>query len=291
MKTTRLLLVTLVISLCSSTQAETQDDQAISLKDITCTAGTLTQLYNFFEDQQYVLVGQGKLLSDNPASKDFFSALFLVSSSMDYFHVVILDKKDNGKYEGCISLSAREIDFQMQAPINHLLTRNNRAHDLFLSEFPGNGHCPDQDTRCSPWNKNTLLAKQKPLLTGYEYSVELENDPYEEIVELNIDGQIIHPTRGALTELARKKYTLRLTNELDEPEEDIEAAKEIYKNILDDVDHRLPLLSLNLTGNDQWKIYRIDRTNGLVWIMLQGNGFVPFPLKSDSYEKFTESLN
>jgi hypothetical protein len=286
-----LLLTTLVIALCSFTQADTEDDQDISLKEITCTAGTLTQLYKFFEDHQYVLVGQGKLLPDNPASKDFHNALFLVSSSMDYFHVVILDKKGNGKYEGCISLSAREIDFQMQTPINHLLIRNNRAHDLFLSEFPDNGNCPNQDARCSPWIKNTLLEKQKPLLTGYEYSVGPEKDPYEEIVELNIDGQIIHPTRGALTELARKKYTLRLTNELDEPKADIEAAKEIYKNILDDVDHRLPLLSLNLTGNDQWKIYRIDRTNGLVWIMLQGDGFAPFPLKSDSYEKFTESLN
>ena len=284
------LLLNIVIFL-SYTQADTQESQEISLKDITCTAGSLQQLYNFFEGHQYVLVGQGRQSTDNYAQNDFPDTLFLVSATMDYFHVVTLQQKKNNKYEGCITLSAREIDIQMQSPVDQLLPRNNRAHYLFLPEIPENGKCPDNVPACVPWTESAKFTNQKPLLTGYEYSVKLEDDPYEEVVELKIGTQTIHPTRGALAELARKKYTLRLTNALGESEADVEAAKEIYENILFDVDHKLPLIILNASANGQWKIHKLDRSRGLVWVLLQGKEFSPFPLNSDSYKKFTKSLN
>ena len=288
--TFRFLLLQLIV-LSSFTQADTHKGQEITLNEITCTAGSLQQLYNFFEGHKYVLVGQGRQAAESGIKNEFADTLFLVSAAMDYLHVVSLVKQEINKYEGCITLSAREIDIQMQPPVDQLLSRNNREHYLFLPEIPENGKCPDNKSDCLPWTKNSNLTSHKPLLTGYEYSVELQEDPYEEVVELKIGEQTIRPTRGELAELARKKYTLRLTNELGESKEDVEAAKEIYKSILYDVDHKLPLIILTATASGQWKIYKLDRASGLVWSLLEGDEFSSFPLKSDRYKSFAKTLN
>ena len=281
----------LLILLLSYAQADTQESQEITLKEITCTAGSLQQLYDFFEQQQYVLVGQGRQSTEHQQGNDFADTLFLVSATMDYFHVVTLTPQENNKFEGCITTSAREIDLQILPPLAQLLPRNNREHLLFLPAIPENSACPEQDPDCVPWVESSALITRELALTGYEYSEKPAEDPYEEVVELTIGEQTIHPSRGELAELARKKYTLRLTNELGESEDDVEAAKEIYESILNDVDHKLPLIILTTKGSGQWKLYRLDRTSGLAWIVVQGDEFVPFPLKSDRYKKFTKNLN
>ena len=267
------------------------NEQNISLNEITCTTGTLSQLYDFFADQNYVVVAQGRQLAEQQKQKNFPDTLFLVSAQMDYFHLVTLIETGQNKYQACISLSAREVDLQIRAPIDNLLARKNREHYLHISEMPKDGECAAQNSHCIPWQSISYIFNRKPLISGYEYSVELTEDPYNEVVELTIDGQTIHPTRGALTELARTKYALRLTNQLNESKEDIEAAKEIYKNIHSDVDHKLPLIILNLTGNDKWSIYKIDRAQGLVWEEFRGDDFKTFPLEDDTYKQFVKTSN
>ena len=267
------------------------DEQDISLKDITCTTGTLSQLYDFFAEQNYVLVAQGKQLLDDGEQQNYSDTLFLVSTEMDYFHAVTLNKTGQNKYKGCISLSAREVDFQLQSPIDDLLPRKNREHYLYISETPEDGKCPAQDTACTPWPSIAYITNSKPLLSGYEYSIEPDGDPYTEIVELTIGEQTIHPTRGALAELARTKYALRLTNELNESEEDVAAAIEIYGSIHKDIDHGLPLVVFNVTGSNKWSIYKIDQSKGLVWTMLQGSNLTTFPLETESYRDFVKTSN
>ena len=286
----KILYLLLLIPLLAHTT-----EQDISLKEITCTTGTLSQLYNFFADQEYVLVAQGKQNLDDGKQENYLDTLFIVSTNMEYFHVVTLNRSGQheyeDKYKGCISLSAREIDFQIKAPVENLLPRKNREHYIFFSETPKNGKCPEDETSCTPWASNGYIADRKPLVSGYTYTGEHPEDPYTEIVELNVGDKTIHPTRGALAELARTKYALRLTNELNESEEDAEAAIEIYKKIHSNVDHKLPLIVLNLTGNNNWIIYKIDQSKGLVWTLLSGSNLATFPLEIENYEEFVKTSN
>ncbi|MEM8845408.1 MAG: hypothetical protein AAGB35_10265 [Pseudomonadota bacterium] len=284
-------LVVAVLSLSLFYNSHANEKEEISLKEITCASGSLSQLYEFFADQNYVLVAQGRQSQTNGKQIDFSDSLFLVSSDMDYFHLVTLKEIKQNTYEGCISLSAREVDLQIQTPLDDLLTRKNREHYLFISKTTKDGKCPTQDASCKSWSSTSYIANRKPLISGYEYSVEKPEDSYNEIVELTIGDQTIHPTRGALAELARTKYALRLTNQLNESEEDLEAAKEIYINILRDLDHKIPLIVLNLTGTNKWSIYKIDQAQGLVWEMFNGDNLITYPLEEESYQQFVKTSN
>ena len=262
------------------------DDKGQKLEESFCAQGSQQQLYDFFTEQEYVIFAQGKRFSKNGQLQEFADVLFLVSPDMEFFHLVTQKKIDDTKYKACIFSSAREVDYRFSSPIPDLLPAKNREHFLFLDKIPDDGECPKDKTQCTPWTAWSHMIKQTFLFSAYMYSAKWDYDAYEEIVDLTLEGKTIHPTRGALAELARTKYAVRMRNELSESKEDREAAKQVYEKIFDEVDHALPLIVLILTDNRKWAISVIDRKKGLVWTPMQGRELELYPLSRSSYEKF-----
>ena len=257
------------------------------LEDGFCTNGSHKQLYTFFTEKDYVVVAQGKRIQPNGKIKDFADVLFLVSPDMEYFHTVTLNGIRHDHFKACIFSSAREIDYQFAAPVPELLPRNNRAHIVLLAnDIPKNASCSDDDKYCTSWTNWSRNLKQTFLLSAYRYSTKRENDTYNEIVELALDNKVIRPTRGALTEHARKKYALRLRNALHESKEDVEAAKIAYKQIHDEVDHKLALIFITITESRDWSISEVNRENGLVQTVLHGIELELYPMPNNTYKEF-----
>ena len=259
-----------------------------NLEDSDCAYGSHKELYDFFTEKNYIVIAQGKRIQPNSKVKDFADVLFLVSPNMEYFHAVTLNGIKYDYFKACIFSSAREIDYQFAPPTPNLLPRINREHTVFLLDnIPKNASCPIGDKDCKPWSQWSYNLKQTSLLSAYSYSTKWENDPYNEIVELTLDNKIIRPTRGVLSEHARTKYALRLRNELNENIKDAKNAKVAYKQIHDEVDHKLPLIFLNLTDSRDWSIDEINRDKGLVQTVLYGVDLELYPMPNSAYEKIS----
>lgn len=256
------------------------------LLDENCTYGSHKELYKFFTEKKYAVIAQGKRIQDNGSIKDFADVLFLISPDMAYFHAVTLTGVKYDHFKACIFTSAREIDFQFASPVPNLLERINREHLVFLvNDIPKNSSCPVQDTSCMPWSEWSPLLKQTSIFTAYTYSNQNEYDPYNEIVQLTLDSNIITPTRGVLAEHARVKYALRLRNELKEASSDLQAAKQAYSHIHDEIDHKLPLIFLTADKNRGWSITQVNRENGLARRILNGVELELYPMNRVAYKE------
>ena len=279
-----LLALTIV---CNTVLAS--DNSIPNLEDGYCAYGSHKELYNIFSEKNYIVIAQGKRIQPNGNTKDFADVLFLVSPDMEYFHTVTLNGIKYNHFKACVFSSAREIDYQFAPPTPNLLPRINREHTVFLADnIPKNSSCPNNDKHCMPWSQWSHNLKQTSLLSAYTYSTKWKTDSYNEIVELTLDNKIIHPTRGTLSKHARTKYALRLRNELNESIKDAKNAKAAYKQIHDEVDHKLPLVFLNLTDTRNWSIDEINREKGLVQTLLQGIEFELYPIMNSVYKKFLE---
>ena len=280
--------ILLIVSLFSSVIVYAVETDGEKFNESFCATGSQQQLQEFFTEQNYVVFAQGKQINKNGLLSEFPNVLFLVSPDMEFFHLVTQQKSDQQKFKACIFSSAREVDYRFASPIPDLLPHKNREHFLFLDNIPKNGVCPPDTLNCIPWSEWSHMIKQTFLFSAYMYSAKWNYDAYEEIVDLRLDNKTIHPTRGALSELARTKYAVRMRNELNESETDVNAAKNVYKQIFDEVDHGLPIVMLMLTDNRKWAVTVIDRKKGLVWTPMQGKELELYPLPRRSYEKFKE---
>ena len=268
-----------------------EDSNTPKVTQKSCKSGTTTMLKIFFSDESLIQIASGKRTRKSGFIGDQPDVLFLLSKDMDFFHVVTLKPIENDQFEACIFTSAREIDFQIASPIPNLLDRKNREHLLFLNDVPKNGECPPERTICKPFSGPSEFAIKKFLLTGYMYSELWELDAYQEIVDLTVDNKVIHPTRGALSELARTKYSSRLRNELEETDTDRKAAKDVYRNIYQEVDHGHPLFTFVLGENKTWEIVLLDRQRGVVWQPIHGTDLQIYPLSKREYEQFLTTEN
>lgn len=281
----RLSLVLILLTLATSSFANNESNQP--LEEGLCTYGSHSELYRFFSEKNYIVVAQAKRIQNNGSIKDFADVLFLVSPDMEYFHAVTLNGIKYDYFKACIHSSGREIDYQFASPIPDLLTRKKRAHLVFLpDDIPKDGACLSNDKSCTTWSNWSATLKQAFLFSAYAYSENWENDLYNEIVELTLDSKVIRPTRGTLSEHARTKYALRLRNELKESNKDQKSAKQAYKQIHDEVDHKLALVLLNISENRDWSLSQIDREKGLVLTVIHGVELELYPMQNSAYKKF-----
>ena len=287
----QIILIILSVFLLLPIQGIAAEDSNKKLQESFCAEGSQQQLLDFFTAEDYVVFAQGKRFSKSGQLQGFADVLFLVSPDMEFFHLVTQKKIDGGKYKACIFSSAREVDYRFASPIPNLLQAKNREHFLFLDKIPKDGKCPPDKAQCTPWSNWSHMIRQTFLFSAYMYSAKWNYDAYEEIVDLTLDGKTIHPTRGALAELARTKYAVRMRNELSESKEDQEAAKQVYEKIFDEIDHALPIIVLMLTDNRKWAVSIIDRVKGLVWTPMQGRDLELYPLPRSAYEKFLTNKN
>ena len=254
--------------------------------NIECAYGSHKELYKFFTAEKYAVIAQGKRIQANGDIKDFADVLFLLSPDMTYFHAITLAGVEYDYFKACIHSSAREVDFQFASPIPELLQRKNREHLVFLvKNLPKDSSCPTHNNSCITWSEWSPLLEQTFLFSAYAFASDAENDPYNELVELTLDNKKIRPTRGVLTEHARVKYALRLRNELNESAHDLKAAKDAYKQIHDEVDHKLPLIFLSVSQDRTWRITEINRNNGLAETILHGVELQLYPMKQEEYKK------
>jgi hypothetical protein len=288
----KVLFLFLFAIICSPHTSLASNKNSSNLEDSFCTYGSHKQLYKFFAEKDYIVIAQGKRLQPNSDIKDFADVLFLVSPDMEYFHAVTLSGIKHDHFKACIFSSAREIDYQFSSPIPDLLTRKNREHVVLLADdIPKNTSCPNSDKYCTPWTNWSHTLKQTLLLSAYTYSTKWRNDSFKEIVELTLDNKVIRPTRGKLTEHARKKYALRLRNELNESKEDLKNTKIAYKQIHDEVDHKLPLIFLSLTETRDWSLSEVNREEGLVKTVLHGVKLELYPMPNNAYKEFLDDLS
>ena len=254
-----------------------------------CTFGSHIELYAFFSERNYIVVAQAKRMQDSGKTKDFADVLFLVSPNMEYSHVVILNGIKHDHFKACIHSSSREIDYQFASPIPDLLIRKNREHLVFLSgDIPKDASCISNDNSCTPWSDWSATLKQAFLFSAYAYSPSWENDPYKDVVELTLDDKVIRPMRGVFTEYVRKKYALRLRNDLKESNKDQKAAKLAYKQIHDEVDHKLALVLLNINENRDWSLSQINRKKGFVKTFIHGVELELYPMQNSAYKRFLQ---
>ncbi len=281
----KLVVLFLLLAVITPHTGFTSSKNSPNLEDNFCTYGSHKELYKFFAEKNYIVIAQGKRTHPNGNIKDFADVLFLVSPDMEYFHTVTLNSIKYDHFKACIFSSAREIDYQFASPIPNLLPRKNREHVVLLNNgMPNKTTCPNNDKYCTPWSHWSHKSQTNtPKLSAYTYSTKRENDPYNEIVELTLDNKVIRPTRGKLTEHTRKKYALRLRNALNENKEDVKMTKIAYKQIHDEVDHKLPLILLNLTETRDWSLSEVNRKKGLVETVLHGIELELYPIPNSAY--------
>ncbi len=283
----KLLFTTLIVCLSLHYQASATENK--QLEEDYCAHGSHKELYQFFTQQNYAVIAQGKRIQPNGNIKDFADVLFLLSPDMAYFHAVTLNGIKYDYFKACIYSSAREIDFQFASPIPDLLERKNREHLVFLvKDIPKDNICPSHNPACIPWSEWSKLLKQTFIFSAYAYSSQSAYDPYNEIVEITIDSKTIAPTRGVLAEHARVKYALRLRNELQESIDDLNAAKEAYIHIHNEVDHKLPLMFLSADKNRGWTITQVNRESGLAEKILHGIDLELYPMNQADYKKLLQ---
>ena len=276
----------LIVCLLGVNSVCAEESTRQKLEENFCANGSQQQLLDFFTEQQYVLIAQGRRINVDATIKEFHDVLFLLSPDMEFFHLVTQEKVADSKFKACIFSSAREVDYKFTSPVPDLLPEINREHLVFLNSIPKDGECPVGEINCVSWSKWSHMVKQTFLFSAYMYSGEWNYAVYEEIVELTVDGKSIHPTRGALSELARKKYAARLRGELGEEKDERQSAMKAYTEIYKEADHGLPLVMLMLTDNRKWAITIVDREKGLVWTPMQGRDLELYPLPRTVYEGF-----
>lgn len=277
----------LIIILLENTGAE--DQIATTKIGPTCTFGTPQELNLFFDQQELVQIAKGKRRHTQKKSQDNIEVIFLLSKDMDYFHVATVKPEHGEHYRACIISSAREIDFQIDPPVENFLQRKPREHLLFLNDVPTDGECPADKNNCAPWSGPAELVGTKYLLTAYLYSEHWHLDAYTQIVDIKVDKKLIQPARGMLAEFARLKYASRLRNELNEDATLLNTAKEAYRNIYSEVDHEQPLYMFTIDEHDNWQIKMLDRHRGIVWTPIHGDNLEIYPLSQDEYKQLRDN--
>ncbi len=286
----KLIYLIILLTLSTMHASIASDSENSNDEASTCSYGSHKELYAFFSEKNYIVVAQGKRIQPNGSVKDFADVLFLITPDMDYFHAVILTGITYDHFKACIFSSAREIDYQFAPPIPNLLSRNNREHLVFFNNQSSKDNaCANKDNNCISWDNWLSKSKQTFLFSAYKYSTNWRNDPYDEIVELRLDNKVIRPTRGKLSEHARKKYALRLRNELNETKDEVKTTKVAYKEIHDEVDHKLPLIFLALNETRDWSLSEVSREDRSVHSIIHGVEFELYPMTASSYKNFTNS--
>lgn len=255
----------------------------------TCTFGNSAELTSFFSRQQLVQIAKGVRRNPDSKRQDQTEVIFLVSEDMKFFHVATLKPENDQQLRACIISSAREVDLQVDPPIENFLLRKPREHLLFLDDVPKTGECPPDKNNCTPWTGKKELIGKNYLLTAYLYSEHWQVDAYTQIVDIRLDKKLIQPSRGILSEFARLKYAARLRNEFNEDAELIEKAKHAYQNIYDEVDHEHPLYLFIINENNTWEIKMLDRHRGIVWVPLRGDNLELYPLDPDEYKQLRDN--
>lgn len=255
----------------------------------TCTFGSLSELNDFFVRQDLIQIAKGTRRNTNKESHDNTEVHFLLSKDMTYFHVATIKPEHGDQFRACIISSAREIDLQIDPPVENFLQRKPREHLLFLNDVPTEGECPADKNNCKSWNGPAELFGTKYLLTAYLYSEHWHLDAYTQIVDIKMDKKVIQPTRGMLTEFARLKYASRLRNELNEDDAVLNTAKEAYRNIYSEVDHEHPLYMFIIGEDDRWQIKMLDRHRGIVWTPIRGDNLEIYPLSQDVYKQLRDN--
>lgn len=286
MRVNLLILLSFCLLLVS---LNTQAAKDKSFDDDYCAYGSHKELYHFFTNEKYAVIAQGNRIQANGKIKDFPDVLFLLSPDMAYFHAVTLAGVKYDHFKACIFTSAREIDFQFVSPIPELLKRKNREHLVFLiNDIPKQSTCPTGNSACMPWSEWSERLQKTFILSAYAYPNHAQVDPYNELVELTIDTKTIAPTRGVLAEHARVKYALRLRNQLKESSADMQAAKDAYLHIHNEIDHKLPLIFVSVENNRDWNITQINRENGLAETILEGVDLELYPMNQAEYKKLLD---
>jgi len=104
----KLILLSFLFALSQTPWAE--EEQAPAKIGPTCTFGTAFELDLFFARKNLVQIAKGRRTSAHKKSLDDVEVLFLVSTDLQFFHVVTLKSEHGKQYRACIISSAREVD-------------------------------------------------------------------------------------------------------------------------------------------------------------------------------------
>ena len=259
----------------------TADNQSTSLLNHSCIQGSLTQIQNHFLENNSLIFARGQTLSQNDEKR----VLFVVSYPINTFQIVSLIALGNSHYEACIESTSIEVDYRDEtAPVRKLFERTYRGHEIFNDTIP-NLECETEPDVCHFWPSYNNHP-DTTILSAYELSDSASTSSYNEIVKLKIGPHIISPSRGRLAELARTKFALRMNNQVDESASDIEAGKQIYREIYQNFDHKLALIIFSHTATYDWNVKKINRNTGQMSTLIEGTSLEMYPLSRNTYLSF-----
>ena len=274
-------LVTL-IGLCwqGAVQAQPLPQSSITPERVEhCHIGSADEIVEFYALNHYVLFAQAE---HKTAQGKQSQVQFLVTSDMAYFYIARIRLLQGNVREACLKLLAREVDYQLVAPIAGLLKRKPRHHFLFFEQLPSSSRCATEKQGCASWSQWSEDSEGEYLLTAYRYSLK-QKEHFEQAIRVRLGDKQIAPGRGKLSAFARMQYVRRLRNELDESPSDREQAKTFYQQLLESADHGLPLLTLRQLPEQGWDLTVIDRQKGLVFTVMQGDQLELYPQSREYY--------
>lgn len=272
----------ILISLCwqGVVQAQPLLQSSIGPERIEhCHIGSADEIVEFYALNHYVLFAQAQ---HKTAQGKQSQVQFLVTSDMAYFYIAKIRLLQGDVREACLKLLAREVDYQLVAPMAGLLERKPRHHFLFFEKLPNRSRCAAEKLGCASWSQWSEDSEGEYLLTAYRYSLK-QKAHFEQAVRVRVGDKQIAPGRGKLSAFARLQYVRRLRNEVNESPSDREEAKTFYQQLLESTDHGLPLLSLRQLPEQGWDLTVIDRQKGLVFTVMQGDQLELYPQSREYY--------
>jgi len=273
-------LVTLVGLFWQATSQAGPTQSSVTPKRVEyCYVGSADEVVEFYALNNYILFAQAV---HKTASNQQSQVQFLLTSDMEYFYIARIRLLEGNVREACLQLLAREVDYQVIAPIAGLLERQPRHHFLFFDRLPTTEHCLVGDQRCTTWSHWSGESEGQYLLTAYRYSLK-QKEYFEQAVTVRVDDKQITPGRGKLSAFARMQYVRRLRSEVDESPMDREEAKKFYRQLLTSADNGLPLLSLRQLPEQGWDLTVINRQKGLVFTVMQGDQLELYPQSREYY--------
>ena len=270
------------IGLCwqGAAQAQPLPQSAVTAEQVEhCHIGSADEIAEFYALNHYVLFAQAR---HKTAQGKQSQVQFLVTTDMAYFYIARINLLPGNVREACLQLLAREVDYQLLAPIAGLLERKPRHHFLFFDRLPSNSRCDAENQYCASWLEWSEDSEGEYLLTAYRYSLK-QKEYFEQAVRVELGDKQIGVGRGKLSAFARMQYVRRLRNELDESPLDREEAKTFYQQLLETTDHGLPLLSLRQLPQQGWDLTVINRQKGLVFTVMQGDQLELYPQSREDY--------
>ena len=279
-----LFLVNLVmlLGLCCLVIAQAQplpEAAKVPEKIYDCHIGSAAEIAEFYALNDYVLFAQAMR---NKARGGQSQLHFLVTTDMAYFYLAEIRLLEGDVQEACLKLLAREVDYQLAAPLAGLLQRKPRHHFLFFENLPRNNHCSSEKKHCLSWSQWTEDSEDNYLLTAYRYSLK-QKENFEQRIRIRIGDKLIAPERGKLNAFARKQYAQRLRNAMAERPADREEAKIFYQQIVEQAEHGLPLLILRQLPKQGWDLTVVDRQQGLAYTLMQRQQLELYPQTRQYY--------